>query len=244
MKTIAWFVSLALLGVLGGCATQKESFTARTGTEQLLLSGAIDRSLDRLDFHALARKQVFLETKYLECVDKNYVIVSLHHHLLKVGAKMVDKADAADVIIEVASGAVGTDGQEMFIGIPEIPLPPPSPVAIPRLGVVTRTRMNGTAKLQVIAYDAKTKMPLINSDPVLARTNQNNWNVLGAGPVQTGSVPDEIALSSDEMDLNLQSAYALTKRVALSIAGSTPPASAPPTAVIQSVGYDTKTPDR
>ena len=29
-----------------GCATQKESFTPRTGTEQMLVSSAVDKSLD------------------------------------------------------------------------------------------------------------------------------------------------------------------------------------------------------
>ncbi len=196
---------------LAGCATQKESHTTRTGVEQLLISAAIDQSLDRVDLSPLSGKQVYLETKYLECVDKNYVIVSLHHRLLKQGSRLVDKADAAEAIVEVGSGGVGTDGQELFVGIPEIPLPPPSPIAIPRLAFLTRTKMNGTAKLLVIAYDARTKAPLIQGGTILARSDQKNWNIFGAGPVQSGSVPDEIVAATGETDLDAGSALRLAR---------------------------------
>jgi hypothetical protein len=180
--------------------------------EQLLISSAVDQALDKIDLTPLRDKEVFLETKYLDCVDKNYVIVSLHHRLLGHGSRLVEKPDAADVIVEVGSGAVGTDGQELFVGIPEMPLPPPSPISIPRLAFFTRTRMNGTAKLLVVAYDAQTKAPVINTGTTLARSDQNRWNILGAGPVQTGSVPTEIAAATGESDLNVVNAVQTVRR--------------------------------
>jgi hypothetical protein len=100
--------------------------------------------------------------------------------------------------VEVGSGAVGTDGQELFVGIPEIPLPPPSPVSIPRLSLLTRSQMNGTAKLLVLAYDARTRAPLLQSGVLLARSDQKNWNVLGAGPIQSGTVPEQLAAATGE----------------------------------------------
>ena len=208
MDRLAMFaccVGLSLL--MSGCATQKESFTARTGTEQMLVSSAVDMSLDNLDFTPLSGKQVFLETKYLECVDKNYVLLALRHRMLQAGAALPDKADKADVIVEVASGGVGTDAQELFIGIPEIPLPPPSPIAIPRLSFLTQNKLNGTAKILVVAYDAKTRRPVLPTGMTLARSDQKNWNVLGMGPVQTGSLPAEIAATTKEKDLSVTTAY-------------------------------------
>jgi hypothetical protein len=205
---------LFVLGITSaGCATQKESYTARTGTEQLLISSAIDQSLDKVDLHSLNRHKVFLETKYLDCVDKNYVIVSLHHRLLIAGAKLTDKADEAEYVVEVGSGGVGTDAQELFVGVPEIPLPPPSPIAIPKLSFFTRNRLNGTAKLLVVVYDAKTKAPLVNTGPSLARSSQNTWHMLGTGTVQTGNVPDEIAAATKEHDvLSIQGASQMVMR--------------------------------
>ncbi len=53
---IVWlFVGLALM--LGGCATIKESDTPRTGIEQLLISSAADRALDKIDFWAGPRDE-------------------------------------------------------------------------------------------------------------------------------------------------------------------------------------------
>ncbi|MCZ2340328.1 MAG: hypothetical protein LC104_00865, partial [Bacteroidales bacterium] len=76
---------------------------------------------------------------------------------------------------------------------------------------LTRTKMNGTAKLIVLAYDAKTKAPLIQSGTVLARSDQKNWNVLGAGPVQSGSVPDEIVAATGEVDFNTINAIRMAR---------------------------------
>jgi hypothetical protein len=204
---------LLALGLTPGCATQKESYTARTGTEQLLISSAIDQSLDKVDLLPLNRHKVFLEVKYLDCVDKNYVIVALHHRLLKAGAKLMEKPELAEYIVEVGSGGIGTDAQELFVGVPEIPLPPPSPIAIPRLSFFTRNRLNGTAKLLVVVYDTKTKAPVLNGGPTLARSSQNTWNVLGSGPIQTGNIPDEIAAATNDPDpLSIQGASQLVIR--------------------------------
>ena len=191
--------SIALAG-LTGCASIKKSDTARTGVEQLLISSAIDRSLDRYNFTAFGGAKVYVEEKYLDCVDKNYVIVSLQQRLMKTGAIVLDSADEADIIVRVASGAVGTDRQELFVGVPEIPLPPPSPIAIPRLAILERDKSMGTAKLIVLAYDAKTKEPLMEATPSLARSDHKNWNVLGGGPITSGSVPTEIYAATGESD--------------------------------------------
>lgn len=210
MRGLSGVLACALLcGV--GCATQKESHTARTGVEQLLISSAIDQSLDRVDLSPLKGRTVFLETKYLDCVDKNYIVVSMHHRLMALGAKLADKPEAASAVVEVASGGVGTDGEELFVGVPEIPLPPPSPIAIPKLTMFSRHRLNGTAKLLVVAYDSRTKAPIVDGAS-LARSDHNNWNFLGTGTITSGSVPTQIANATGEIDFNLVNAAALAKR--------------------------------
>ena len=78
----------------------KQSDTARTGVEQLLISSATDQALDKVDLARIAEAKVYVETKYLDCVDKNYIIVALHQRLLKHGCTLVDKADDAQVVLE------------------------------------------------------------------------------------------------------------------------------------------------
>jgi hypothetical protein len=204
MRNLSLLLGLAVASLApAGCATQKESHTARTGIEQLLISSAVDKSLDQFDYTSVRGKKVFLDTKYLDCVDKNYVTGALRQRILLDRGTLLDKANGADVIVEICSGGVGTDGQELFIGIPEIPLPPPSPIAIPRLSLLTRTKMNGTAKLLIVAYDAKSRTPIAPFGTNLARSDQNNWNVLGLGPMQSGSVTREIAAVNEDIDLTL-----------------------------------------
>ncbi len=193
------FLAAASIAVCG-CATMKQTDTARTGVEQLLVSSAIDRSLDRVDYRPISGAKVFVEQKYLECVDKNYVVVALNQRLLRSGCTLVDKAEDADVIMQVGSGGVGTDRQELFVGIPEITIPMPVPMSLPKVPFFDRVRSNGTAKLAIVAYDAKNRNPVINGGAQLARSDHKSWNVLGTGHVVTGNVPDEIARATGESE--------------------------------------------
>ena len=202
----SWLV-WTLLGpivVLGGCATIKESDTARTGIEQLLISSAVDRALDKVDFKPVRGAKVFVEPKHLDCVDKEYVLVALHHRLLAQNCTLTEKPEDADVQLEISSGGVGTDRQDLFIGIPEIPLAPPSTIAIPKLSLFNRSKAIGTAKLLVVAFDSKSRQPVINTGYVLARADFKNTTVLAAGGVQSGSVETELVSATGEHSSTLE----------------------------------------
>lgn len=196
--TTQWLVLTACLGLSLGCTTIKRSDTARTGLEQLLVSSAVDHSLNRVDWGPIRGAAVYVETKYLDCVDKNYVIVGVHQRLLAAGCTLVEKAEDSNVTIELGSGAVGTDRQESFLGIPEISMPA-SQIAIPKFAIFTREKSHGTAKLAILAYDSKTKLPVISSG-TLARSDHANWSLLGAGPVISGSVPAEVYAATQQSD--------------------------------------------
>src|SRR5215510_9684393 len=71
-----------MMSVLFGCTTIKRSDTARTGLEQLLISSAVDQALNRIDWSPIRGAPVFVESKYLDCVDKNYIILGVHQRLL------------------------------------------------------------------------------------------------------------------------------------------------------------------
>ena len=185
------FVIAGLAGIcLAGCTSASTSNTARTATEQILVSNAVDQSLDKMDFRPFAGRQVFLEEKYVECIDKAYVISSIRHRLMKAGAQIVDKADAAEVIVEPRSGGVGTAHSDSFIGVPEVVLP--GMMTIPELRIATRTKQTGVAKIGILAYDAKTKSGLGPGGIALSQSQDNNWYVLGVGPYQSGNVRKEV----------------------------------------------------
>jgi hypothetical protein len=194
--------SLALLaGIVisaSGCATIKQSDTARTGIEQLLISSAADRALDKFDLRPIAGAKVFVDTQYLDCTDKNYVMIALQQRLLANHCTLVAKQDDSDVVVEIASGGVGTDRSDLFVGIPEIPLPPPSPISVPKVAFYEHTKSMGTAKLALVALDTKSRQPVINTGYTLARADHRNWQVLGVGGQQSGSVQEELVAQTEE----------------------------------------------
>lgn len=204
-------LAISMLALLAGCATIKRSDTARTGLEQLLVSSAIERALDGVNWAPIRGAPVYVETKYLDCVDKNYVIVAVHQRLLANGCTLVEKPEESAVTVEVGSGAVGTDYLESFIGIPEISMPA-AQIALPKLALFTRDKSNGTAKLAVLAYDTKSKLPVINAGTALARSDHEDWSLLGIGPVVSGSVPRELESATGETDLGIGTVTALANR--------------------------------
>ena len=135
-----WFSIAVLVLVLSGCASIKTSDTARTGLEQLLISSAADQALGRVDFTPIRGAKVFVEPKFLDCVDKNYILLALNQKLLANGCTLTEKADEAEVIVQVASGGVGTDKQELMFGVPSISLPPPAMIIANALAIVVPFR--------------------------------------------------------------------------------------------------------
>lgn len=177
-----------------GCSSSQTSNTARTSTEQLLISNAIDQALDKVNFTTFTGSKVFLQEKYIDSVDKNYLVASVRHRLLTAGAVLVDSVDDSEVVVEVRSGAVGTTGSESFIGFPEFGIP--GMLALPEVRLAERKRQHGIAKIGIVAYDPKTGAALGQGGVSLARAEDNNWFIGGMGPVQTGSLRGEISRST------------------------------------------------
>lgn len=182
--------ALTLTLAVTGCATTTTSNTARTGTEQLLISAAIDRAMSTVEFSDFKGYKVFIDDKYLDSVDKGYLVGSIRHQVLQSGGSLASAADAADLVLEVRSGGIGTDGQESFIGIPAIGLPG-FPLELPEVKLAARSTQMGTAKLGLVCYDAKTGQAVGMGGKSSALTHNNDTYVLGIGPFRSGSVLDQ-----------------------------------------------------
>ncbi|MCA9030665.1 MAG: hypothetical protein KDA66_07645 [Planctomycetaceae bacterium] len=177
-----------------GCSTAQTSNTARSSTEQLLVSNAIDQSLNKIDFSTVAGYSVYLNDAYVDCVDKNYVIGAVRHRILNSGGRLVANADEADIVLELRSGGVGTSMSESYVGIPEITLP--GMLALPEVRLLERKSQHGIAKLGLVAYDPKTNQILGSGGTSLAQSDDSNWYVVGIGPYQNGSIRNEIESST------------------------------------------------
>ena len=191
---------LLLTTCLAGCGTTRFTDTRRSATEQLLVSGAIDRAVDAIDCSPLADKKVHLD---MACKapsdDQQYLIGTIRQKLLASGCVLQDKKTDADLVIEARVGAVGTDSNQVIFGVPATQVPqelaalsssPLSVPSIPEIPIVKKQAQRGVAKVGLFAYDRKTGEAYWQSgaSPVDA-TASEIW-VIGAGPWQWGTIYD------------------------------------------------------
>ena len=199
-----WLVCCAGL-VLSGCTTTRTTDTPRTALEQLLISNAVDRAVEKVDFEPLRGHAVFMEEKYLDGLDRNYVAGTVRYKILRGGATLVAKPEDAEIILEVRNGGVGTDRVDRFVGMPKVEMTTVLPVGIPEVKLFSRTTQTGTAKIGLVAYHAKTRALLGDGGMTMARSNDNKAYVLGFGPLSTGTVDNEIAANAGKSDESLPS---------------------------------------
>lgn len=187
-------LAIAIVVATAGCATARQTNTARSAVEQLLISSAVDQSLDKVDFTPFSNANVYLEEKYVDCQDKNYVISSVRHRLLAQGARLVNDSEKAEIVVEMRTGSVGTDMSESFLGTPEIVLP--GMMTVPEVKVLTNNKQTATAKIGLVAYDYRNKTVLGSGGMTTAVSDDSRWTVLGVGLPKTGTLHQELARST------------------------------------------------
>lgn len=148
---------LASTLVTGACqGGLGDSTTARGPTETLLLSTAAGRSVVKLDATPWSGRRVWVDESRLECIDKNYVVSALRARLARGGSVLVAARDAAEVVIEPRSGALGTWDGNYFFGIPAIPLGYSAVYTLtPPLGIDVDVQQ-GWSLLQLFAYERES----------------------------------------------------------------------------------------
>ncbi|HEX7448477.1 MAG TPA: DUF6655 family protein, partial [Pirellulales bacterium] len=195
-RCFARFLGVMLCLSAAGCGTTKWSDTPRTATEQLLISTAVDRAINNIDFKPLAGKTVYFDATYLSgVVDMNYVVSSLRQRMLSQGCILKINKDEADYVVEARAGAVGTNQHNVLIGIPAISVPtagmmPGVPSAIPEIPFAKTTDQKGVAKIAAFAYNQHTGQAVWQSGTFPVVSNAKDTWFLGTGPFQRGSIYD------------------------------------------------------
>jgi len=190
-----------------GCGATRTSHTQRTATEQLLISDAIDRTVELINFRKLAGQAVYFDERHLyEVVDNGYLISSLRQHLLASGCILKDDRAQATYIVEPRAGAVGTDNEDLLFGIPATTLPQLSllaglPSAVPEVPFIKRSRQRGVAKIAVFAYRRETGEPVWQSGIASNESSANNIWFLGAGPFKRGTIHEGISYGDRKIHL-------------------------------------------
>lgn len=199
--------ALIYILALGGCGTMKTTNTKRTATEQLIVTDAVDRAIDEIDFSVLAGKKVFLDISALtDGEDSKYLASSVRQQILSCGGLLKEKKDEADYVLELRAGALGTDEQQIIYGIPELTVPTfvgSATMTIPEISVAKKVGQRATAKIAVFAYNRKTGYPLWQSGAREKESTVRSLWVLGGGPYRTGDILDNAELCDQNVNVPL-----------------------------------------
>jgi hypothetical protein len=150
------FVALILaMLALGACTTVRETSPQRSATEQLLISTAVDRAVERMNIAMPAGTKVFLDAGQLEGSDGRYAAGAMKDRLLRGGANLVADRGRADAVVEIRAGALSIDDKKFLIGTGgfDIPVPFAGQAAnIPEIALYKEKERLGVAKLAAISY--------------------------------------------------------------------------------------------
>jgi hypothetical protein len=192
-----------------GCGTTKWSDSPRTATEQLLISDAVDRAVSEIDFGALADRSVYLDTRFIvTTLDQNYVISTLRQHMLASGCIIKDKPEESDYVVEVRAGSLGTNRNDVLLGVPATNLPsvgmlPTGSASIPEIALAKTTNQQAVCKIAVYAYDRISGRPVWQSgNRKVASRAKDRW-LLGTGPFQRGSIYEGTAFAGEKIKVPL-----------------------------------------
>ncbi len=200
VSRIDTLIVMMVLAGCSGCTTTRTSDTSRTAIEQLLISNAVDQTLEKTELPPLDGRKVFVEEKYLDAVDKGYVVGKMRQRLLNQGAMLVDKKEESEITIELCSGGVGTDNSASYLGIPGLTVPG-LPVEIPEVRMYEKASQFATAKIGVVAYATGNGQLIHDAGTPLARADDSRWSLLGIGPFRHGTVRNEVLSQTGDSDL-------------------------------------------
>ncbi|BBM82831.1 DUF6655 family protein [Candidatus Uabimicrobium amorphum] len=174
---------LPMIGCIGGI---RDTTTARTATEILLVSTAAERAIQNYKVDkSLSGKKVTIDDSHYDSVDKPYVSSALREHLSAAGAIVV--ADGSDYTVEVRNGTLGIFDSDFTMGIPGLPvalgfgaeLPP---VITPPISVFKRDTSQGWCKMQLWIYKTADNTFVSKSDDLWGSSYYNQWIFLFIGP--------------------------------------------------------------
>jgi hypothetical protein len=201
---------LALLATVTiGCGTTRWSDTSRTATEQMLISDAVDRAVSQIDFSSLAGRTVFLDNRYIIGeVDDRYLYSTLRQHIMASGAVLKEKLDESEFVVEIRTGALGTNRSDLLFGMPATNLPTGGaitgiPSSIPEISLIKRTAQQGVCKVAVFAYQRESGQPIWQSGAHQVVSKAKDVWVFGAGPFQRGSIYNGTRFAGDHVQIPL-----------------------------------------
>jgi hypothetical protein len=187
-------VALAF-GLTAACSSVRETQPPRSAMEQLLISGAVDDALKRLQLDIPADRKIWVDASAFESYDQKYAIGAIKEQLLRLGARLVADRASADTVVEIRSGALSIEDSGSLIGLPgaTLPIPLAGNVTTPQVPLLKKDKSIGVAKLALTAYDAKTGAlePYSPSAPIYGFSTRTRFDSLFYGWDESDVQPPE-----------------------------------------------------
>jgi hypothetical protein len=185
-----------LLAVLGLCActTVRESSPQRTATEQLLISTAVDRAVERMDLEIPSGTKVYVDAEQLEGSDGKYAAAAIKERMLRSGANLADERGGADVIVQVRAGALSIDDRNTLVGIGSFDAPVPfagQAFRIPEIALYREKERLGVAKIAAVGYRTADGKLVDFTEQQFGYSHENEWVFLFFFSWRSTDLPQE-----------------------------------------------------
>ena len=192
-KRMAFCLSVPALLLSTGCVQTRITEPERSGVEQLLISAAADRAIEKMDVAFLSGRKVFVDRQFFEAYDEEYALGAIRDHIARHGAFLVDDMDVADVIVEARSGALSTDGSSSVIGIPSVnaPVPLAGNLSTPELALLKTQKQFSTAKFALLAFERESRRHVHSTGPVNGYAKHHYYTILGLIKYTSSSIPEK-----------------------------------------------------
>jgi hypothetical protein len=160
---------IAALILLSACGvTRDASKSPRAATEQLLLTQAVERSLEDVSVPMLKDATVVMEVAGLT-PDQFYVRDAVAGHLARTqGVRIMGFRDQAKYVVRVMIQALGTELDQSFFGMPQVQ-GGLIPIALPELPLYKFIREVGYVRYALNIYESGTGR-LIMTTPWYTKT--------------------------------------------------------------------------
>ena len=178
---MARFLVVGTLLLLSGCAGIREpGKPLRTAIEQLLLSQALERTLDNVSLPLPSHAAILVEAAGLTrdyAPDQEYARQAIAGHLTRQGFRLVQSEEEATYRVRVLLQTFGTERGIVFLGTPSVqsvllPLP------IPEIALYKDVKEKGYVRWSLNVFE-RARGALISSSPwYAASTFYSEYTVL------------------------------------------------------------------
>jgi hypothetical protein len=149
MKTL--FI-IGILLTLSSCThTYQFTYTKKSGIEQLLVTKAVDEAIQMMTVDIKGSK-VFVDVACLMRDEQSYIRKAFTHWFLEAGVFISEYPWDADYIVSVLVKVAGTDGDQLSLGIPSIPIPLTIGITTPALTLLSQINQEGRVEMEAIIY--------------------------------------------------------------------------------------------